>query len=958
MSLLDDLLQPFLDKRITKSIQTGELFTKLKEIEQTPPIYPAPRSLFFDPLSLVSQFSYKERYTPLTYEVLYQMAARTEVIAAIINTRLAQIGSFGQPARWKNKSGLGYQVRFKDPKKKPNRAEEERLHEIEDIIYHCGTTNIYRSGEKRPNFGELLRKFVRDSLTYDQACHPAKTLVELFNGDCKFIEDVLVGDEVLTHKGTLRKVIDIKKRLYSGALYTFFYNNIKIQATDWHPFLVAKKQNKPNKPWKLEWIPANQIKTGYFFAYPKIKIEDDGVSQFEDKDYLFFKVEIINHEVVDNLPVYNLEVDGDHSYIANGICSHNCIELIPDRLGRPCEFWAVDAGTIRIAQPSIQNFEEAEDGEDIIKYLQIYNNTVRHTYTYREMAFCIRNSDTNIKRNGYGCCYDDKTEILTKHRGFVLFKDLLLTDSVATRNPITKKMEWQKPTAYTNESYSGRMFHFQSSSVDLMVTPNHRMLIKDGSEEKIVLAANCSKQIKIPLTAQWDNNREYTSSEIAFFEEYCELWCDFLSNNVTNNVELIPQLVKGLSASYLQRLLNNLIFNKNIEEVISINGVSQKVKNFLKVKSAQLVGDLLEVAQKAGYSAYCIGKNNGQYVVVFTKDATAIAESKEINYSGTIHCVTVPNGILYVRRNGKTAWCGNSELETLINLITSLLYAEDYNKRFFSQGQGIRGILNFKGVNIPPEQLEAFRRQWAGWASGVQNSHKMPVTSVKDGLEFINFHSTNRDMEYSAWMEFLVKMCTAVYLIDPAEVNFDYRGAGESAPLFESSPEAKLKHSRDKGLRNLLNFIEEKINFHIIHPIDNDLFFEFIGIDMKDEQERVNIRASEVQSYKKLNEVREEAGLSPLSKEDGGEMILNSVLINYMLQQEQTKQAQQQQAQGNPLAAAMGGAPEEENPEEQEESDDNGPKPLPQQPPEGDNDKATKAIIRQMFQQNQKGAGQ
>ena len=32
-------------------------------------------------------------------------------------------------------------------------------------------------------------------------------------------------------------------------------------------------------------------------------------------------------------------------------------------------------------------------------------------------------------------------------------------------------------------------------------------------------------------------------------------------------------------------------------------------------------------------------------------------------YDGMVHCVTVPNGTLYVRRNGVPAWCGNSPFE-------------------------------------------------------------------------------------------------------------------------------------------------------------------------------------------------------------------------------------------------------------------------------------------------------
>jgi thymidylate synthase (FAD) len=34
-----------------------------------------------------------------------------------------------------------------------------------------------------------------------------------------------------------------------------------------------------------------------------------------------------------------------------------------------------------------------------------------------------------------------------------------------------------------------------------------------------------------------------------------------------------------------------------------------------------------------------------------------------VEYNGEIHCVTVPNGTLYVRRNGKPVWSGNSPFE-------------------------------------------------------------------------------------------------------------------------------------------------------------------------------------------------------------------------------------------------------------------------------------------------------
>ena len=33
---------------------------------------------------------------------------------------------------------------------------------------------------------------------------------------------------------------------------------------------------------------------------------------------------------------------------------------------------------------------------------------------------------------------------------------------------------------------------------------------------------------------------------------------------------------------------------------------------------------------------------------------------RSIPYTGNVYCVTIPNHILYIRRNGKGVWCGNS----------------------------------------------------------------------------------------------------------------------------------------------------------------------------------------------------------------------------------------------------------------------------------------------------------
>lgn len=80
--------------------------------------------------------------------------------------------------------------------------------------------------------------------------------------------------------------------------------------------------------------------------------------------------------------------------------------------------------------------------------------------------------------SSYATCFDDTTEILTQSRGWVLFADLQPDDSVATLNPETEELEYQCPTAYTDEPYSGEMVNLANRSMNLLVTPNHRMWVR------------------------------------------------------------------------------------------------------------------------------------------------------------------------------------------------------------------------------------------------------------------------------------------------------------------------------------------------------------------------------------------------------------------------------------------------------------------------------------------------
>ena len=258
---------------------------------------------------------------------------------------------------------------------------------------------------------------------------------------------------------------------------------------------------------------------------------------------------------------------------------------------------------------------------------------------------------------------------------------------------------------------------------------------------------------------------------------------------------------------------------------------------------------------------------------------------------------------------------GFSELEQLITQVTSHLYAEEYNMKYFSQGGTTKGIINLKqdpnGV-MNEQQLQSFKRQWRAQVSGLNVAWKTPVLQVPNGIEYINVAQSNRDMEYTQWVNYLVNIACAVYQIDPAEINFANNGGVNSnggSGLFESSNESKLKNSKDKGLRPLLRFYEAMINKYIVSKFSDELTFNFVGIDEKTEDEKIEISTKEVKAYKTIDEVRQEHNLEPLP-DGNGQVILDSSFMNMISQKNM-------QAQG---MEGMEENPMEENPMDENEN--------------------------------------
>lgn len=266
-----------------------------------------------------------------------------------------------------------------------------------------------------------------------------------------------------------------------------------------------------------------------------------------------------------------------------------------------------------------------------------------------------------------------------------------------------------------------------------------------------------------------------------------------------------------------------------------------------------------------------------------------------------------------IRKNGY----GTSELEILVELITGVLWSIQYNMNNFSIGSTPKGFINVKNANISDSNLNEFRQAWSQMMTGVRNAKRTPVINGID-LEWIDLDKSNREMEYQEWAQFLVIMVCSVYRIDPSELGFSFKN---QAQLFgQDGQKARLQHSREKGLKPILIFLENIITKYIVSEIDEDYEFVFTGIEVENEETQVNLDKTKLESGM--------VSMQDIFKKYSGREFdpENDIILNQVYQQAQSSK-QQQEMFGSSVPGEMNeegvSQDESENPFDKYKSIDN-----------------------------------
>lgn len=151
----------------------------------------------------------------------------------------------------------------------------------------------------------------------------------------------------------------------------------------------------------------------------------------------------------------------------------------------------------------------------------------------------LRGNGTNIGRkqqdwkpvveSHHPWCYDKETEVLT-NQGWKFFKDLSKIEQFLSVNLENGNAEWVRAVNWINYKYKGQLHYLHNKNFDLVVTGDHRHVIKTYSKKQLRLVATDKLSIASSLLKHIPN---YKGKEINqfFFDNYSfdvKDFCEFM----------------------------------------------------------------------------------------------------------------------------------------------------------------------------------------------------------------------------------------------------------------------------------------------------------------------------------------------------------------------------------------------------------------------------------------------
>jgi PHP family Zn ribbon phosphoesterase len=496
--------------------------------------------------------------------------------------------------------------------------------------------------------------------------------------------------------------------------------------------------------------------------------ENKGLFHFKDKDiYFMLQAEVSN--------IY--EQDGKTRKIHNIILSPS-FEIV-DQIN---DFLKNYGNLASDGRPILTNINCIELAENLINISKEIMIIPAHAWTpwfgilgsksgFDSIEECFQEQTKNIFALETGLsCYDKETEVLTDG-GWKKFSDVKYSDKICTLDAKSNNIEFQMPMKIHRYQYKGKMYRLKTKRVDLLVTPNHKILYSPCDFRRPPKFILKEAELLFNKSKRFKKNGFWKGKEIDYFIlpsvkiKHGSRYYSGLRNKKEKRLPIIPWLkffgfwiaegwtTEGKNGDYnvclsnknhaliseMKKILENLgydvywsernytlrirdyqlfhylkqfgkCYNKFIPpEIKSLS--KELLEIFLEyyikgdghvygrnrkglsatTSSIRLRDDLQEIALKIGISAYYkLHRKKGTPILSLAYKYKKIYKQKEdtwviyfirknlhtvlpstikkykyveswIDFEGPVFCVTVPNHVIYIRRNGIPIWCGNSD---------------------------------------------------------------------------------------------------------------------------------------------------------------------------------------------------------------------------------------------------------------------------------------------------------
>lgn len=253
-------------------------------------------------------------------------------------------------------------------------------------------------------------------------------------------------------------------------------------------------------------------------------------------------------------------------------------------------------------------------------------------------------------------CFSEDTEVLTV-KGLKPLKECNVGELVYSINQKTEKVEIKPITHMYEQEYKGDMVHFKDRNKDLMVTPNHDMLVKPSNNPK-----GSIRKIK----AQHVNTGRYPDSKPIEGNRSISIDMKQFSNSYDCG---LPDYVWDYDYRVLKCLHDGLY-----------DGDGDKGKYRYTTASKKLRDDMIKLNLHLGHRcSYKQEKRNGKkyWRVYRTHSGKYLKSSKYIVKNPTnkiICCSVADNSTIMAGRNGNLQWTGQSFYGAVGNSVFEKVY--------------------------------------------------------------------------------------------------------------------------------------------------------------------------------------------------------------------------------------------------------------------------------------------